>query len=690
MLSERHEIKEIIPGDIGMEPGMVSGLNEIMGEAEGEEMEPGAVSGLDETSQKREELSMANGIIYGGDEMMGRIGGLSGELSRSHAVYGPEMDSGALAQAGETGKAGAGGLARAVPESASFRIYNPELGAFGGDRERGERALMEKIGCIADAFREAFQELTQELPKEERILKNGFAGVFQPLAGGWPDAEAMGRAEFYEVCASIAEGAALAEGPEGRAAGKDTEGGLAVAIEYVDCAEGFQEGGEELMAFAEGFHAGGAAGREKLMDCLKGLPDAYDTRSFPSPGVKFKLRFRHAGEGADGADLAAIGREPDKGRSPGLDTERGAGPGVLIKFLIINARAEEERINLIKLNSSSSGAPAGRIRGAIFRALRGFAVFCSASSSSGSSSVSSSFSSSASSSDALGSAILPASFAAAASLPGNTEGGDPRGLLHGDARAWPEFCGGARKARARRVLAARGFAFDFRGLFRSRVSAKAACAGACDVKEAGACAEGLLKAGNEGGEGDIKPAPQAMEDKGAGADRGEEEIGAACRVLEEDCRDAGGIEINGETLEADRREESLEPEGGYYRRAGKIFYFTNCRGGEEAVSAALVEYWREVFRDLDVDGELAGIAVWLKSNYAGGAKGGPMPGRGYMEKYVANCLREAARSRRGKRINGKGGGAAPAVREGRAAAELEALYKRALAARSRSAREEGR
>lgn len=95
------------------------------------------------------------------------------------------------------------------------------------------------------------------------------------------------------------------------------------------------------------------------------------------------------------------------------------------------------------------------------------------------------------------------------------------------------------------------------------------------------------------------------------------------------------------------RAGSAEEDGGpYYQRGGKDFPFMNCRGEEEPISRETVAFWREAFPGLDIDQELAGIAVWLRGHYGDKARGAPLPGRVFMENYIANCLRLAAKKER--------------------------------------------
>ncbi len=84
----------------------------------------------------------------------------------------------------------------------------------------------------------------------------------------------------------------------------------------------------------------------------------------------------------------------------------------------------------------------------------------------------------------------------------------------------------------------------------------------------------------------------------------------------------------------------LPDEEAPYMRNGRPVIFLNCRGEEETISESAVAFWKETFPEMDLDRELAGIAVWLRSNFASDVKGGPMPGRLNMEKYLANCIKK--------------------------------------------------
>lgn len=425
-------------------------------------------------------------------------------------------------------------------------------------------------------------------------------GVFPPATGGKAgDASVpLGRWGRAPAFAAARRKAGLKRGAGFQTCGRPSaRDGRALEI-------GLLRGRRQSGFAGRGRSPGGAYGRlfKFYFSLNTGRLAARAGRALAERG-KLKLRFMNGG--CQGA--RALGASRLRGAFP-----KGAEPKILINFNIINARAEEEKINLIKLNSSSSA----------------HAALCPGP-------------------DRKAGEISPSSSSSSSS---HSRRGkrkafsyDPGQALSSSAAIAPTY--DPRPGKADPAMAiARAYA-------------------SVEISQAIPCPEAPLKACDEGGEGDLNAIPP---DRGA-------------------FRPALGSGKAEEEEEPEKAGES--PAGGYYSRQGKVFYFANCRGGDEAVSASLVEYWREVFCDLDVDRELSGIAVWLKSNHAGGLKGGPMPGRERMEKYVANCLRVAARAAALNRPKSRKRSASPqdSFPPSRLK-EFEAIYSRALEARAAGSR----
>lgn len=317
-----------------------------------------------------------------------------------------------------------------------------------------------------------------------------------------------------------------------------------------------------------------------------------------------------------------------------------------------NARAEEELININKYNSSSSTKPETTCQ--TMRYLRSLP--------------SASQSSSSSSSSRLSGRKLIQDMAGESRDFDQAGGTGPRGMREREAALPGEglcFVGTGDQARApdgsgqvERHLS--------QGLKRRKGGASRAMHGGKKAIGIQGNASDLAAAVSAGVHG------EALRDKAALAPdslRGDERLGSDCGVLPAEC-DAGAYLTEGNHGARDSPEQgeraglarpglagtesgAPDEEAAAYRCRGRICYFHNCQGEMEWISAESVNFWAMAFPQLDIDQELAGIAVWLQGHYADPLRSGPLPGRRYMENYIANCLRAALRRQEKKRARAK-------------------------------------